>query len=83
VILENRFLNDPPHFFNFGDYLPFEEDLALYLNKLELFLSPKDNMYLSMIEFVLLVLEKILKKNSVYFYSFAIISPRRRVIPFI
>jgi hypothetical protein len=31
----------PPHFY---DYLPFEEDMALYLNKLELF-SPKDNLY--------------------------------------
>jgi hypothetical protein len=31
----------PPYFY---DYLPFEEDLALSLNKLELY-SPKDNMY--------------------------------------
>jgi hypothetical protein len=28
-------LNDPTPFLNFCDYLPFEEDLALYLNKLE------------------------------------------------
>jgi hypothetical protein len=34
-----RFLNDPTQFFHFCDYLPFEEDLALYLNKLE-FPSP-------------------------------------------
>jgi hypothetical protein len=34
-------LMTPPHFY---DYLPFEEDLALYLNKLE-FPSPKDNVY--------------------------------------
>jgi hypothetical protein len=27
-----RFLKDPTHFY---DYLPFEEDLALYLNKLD------------------------------------------------
>jgi hypothetical protein len=65
----------PPHF---CDYLPFEENLALYLNKLE-FPLPKDNL----IEFGLLVLEKIFFKISVYFYSFAIISPWRRVIPFI
>jgi hypothetical protein len=39
-----RFLNDPTSFLHFCDYLPFEEDLALYLNKLE-FSSPKDNMY--------------------------------------
>jgi hypothetical protein len=39
-----RFLNDPTPFFHFCDYLPFEEDLALYLNKLE-FPLPKDNLY--------------------------------------
>jgi hypothetical protein len=39
------FLNDPNPFLNFCDYLPFGEDLVLYLNKLE-FPSPKYNMYL-------------------------------------
>ena len=39
-----RFLNDPTPFLHFCDYLPFEEDLALYLSKLE-FPSPKDNVY--------------------------------------
>jgi hypothetical protein len=39
-----RFLNDPTPFLHFCDYLPFEEDLALYLNKLE-FPSTKDNLY--------------------------------------
>ena len=39
-----RFLNDPTPFLHFCDYLPFEEDLVLYLNKLE-FPSPKDNLY--------------------------------------
>jgi hypothetical protein len=34
----------PPHFYIFCDYLPFLENLALYLNKLE-FPSPKDNLY--------------------------------------
>jgi hypothetical protein len=34
----------PPHFYIFYNYLPFEEDLALYLNKLE-FPLPKDNLY--------------------------------------
>jgi hypothetical protein len=38
-----RFLNDPIPFLHFCDYLPFEEDLALYLCKLE-FPSPKDNL---------------------------------------
>jgi hypothetical protein len=37
-----RFLNDPIPYF--CDYLPFEENLALYLNKLE-FPSPKDKLY--------------------------------------
>jgi hypothetical protein len=39
-----RFLNDPTRFLHFCDYLPFEKDLALYLNKLE-FPSLKDNLY--------------------------------------
>jgi hypothetical protein len=41
---KRRFSNEPTPFLHFCDYLPFEEDLALYLNKLE-FLSPKDNLY--------------------------------------
>jgi hypothetical protein len=39
-----RFLNDSTLFLHFCDYLPFEEKLALYLNKLE-FPLPKDNLY--------------------------------------
>jgi hypothetical protein len=39
-----RFLNDPTLFLHFCDYLPFEGDLALYLNKLE-FPLPNDNLY--------------------------------------
>jgi hypothetical protein len=39
-----RFLNDPTPFLHFCDYLPFEEDLALYLKKLES-PSPKDDLY--------------------------------------
>jgi hypothetical protein len=39
-----RFLNDPTPVLHFCDYLPFEEDLAFYLNKLE-FPSPKDIFY--------------------------------------
>jgi hypothetical protein len=41
VILE-KILNDPTPFLHFCNYLPFEEDLTLYLNKLDL-PSPKDN----------------------------------------
>jgi hypothetical protein len=44
VVLEKKILNDPIPFLHFCDYLPFEEDLALYLNKLE-FPLPKDNLY--------------------------------------
>jgi hypothetical protein len=39
-----RFLNDPTPFLHFCDHLPFEEDLALYLNKLNFPLS-KENLY--------------------------------------
>jgi hypothetical protein len=39
-----RFLNDPNPFLHFCDYLPLEEDLALYLKKLK-FPLPKDNVY--------------------------------------
>jgi hypothetical protein len=44
VVLEKKILNDPTPFFHFCDYLPLEEDLALYLNKLQ-FPLPKDNLY--------------------------------------
>jgi hypothetical protein len=32
--LRRRFLNDPTPFLHFSDYLPFEEDMALYLNNI-------------------------------------------------
>jgi hypothetical protein len=38
------FLNDPTPFLHFCDYLPFEEDLALYLYKIE-FPAPNYNLY--------------------------------------
>jgi hypothetical protein len=41
---KRRFLNDPTPFLHFCDFLPFEEDLAHYLNKLE-FPSSKDILY--------------------------------------
>jgi hypothetical protein len=44
VALEKKILNDPIPFLHFCDYLPFEEDLALFLNKLE-FPLPKNNLY--------------------------------------
>jgi hypothetical protein len=45
-----RFLNDPTSFLHFCDYLRFEEDLALYLNKLK-FPSPRDIFVPSLIDF--------------------------------
>jgi hypothetical protein len=39
-----RFLNDPTPFLHFCNNLPFEEDLALYLNNLEFPLT-KDDLY--------------------------------------
>jgi hypothetical protein len=39
-----RFLNDPTPFLYFCDYLLFEEELTLYLNKFE-FPSSMDNLY--------------------------------------
>jgi hypothetical protein len=67
-----RFLNDPTPFLHFCYYLPFEDDLALYLNKLE-FPSPKENLS-SLIEFGLLVLEKIFKKFQCIF-TLSLLSP--------
>jgi hypothetical protein len=43
VVLEKIF-KWPHPMFNFCDYLPFEKELAFYLNKLE-FPSSKDNLY--------------------------------------
>jgi hypothetical protein len=45
VVLEwrKRFLNDPTPFLHFLDYLPFEEDMTLYLNNLD-FPLPKDDL---------------------------------------
>jgi hypothetical protein len=39
-----RFFKDPVLFLHFCNYLLVEENLALYLNKIE-FPSPKDNLY--------------------------------------
>jgi hypothetical protein len=43
VILQKKKLNDPTLFWHFCNYLRFEEDLVLYLNKLE-FALPKNNL---------------------------------------
>jgi hypothetical protein len=69
-----RFLNDPTSFLHFFDYLPFEEDLALYLNKFD-FLHPR--IICKRFDFG----PEDFQTFLVYFYSFAIISPWRGAIP--
>jgi hypothetical protein len=44
VVLEKKIFKWPHPFLHFCDHLPFEEDLALYLNNLE-FPLPKDDLY--------------------------------------
>jgi hypothetical protein len=48
----------PPYFLNFCNYLPFEQDLVLYLKKLE-FPLPKYVFVPGLIEIGILILEKI------------------------
>jgi hypothetical protein len=45
LVLENKILKDPTIFLHFCDYLPFEEDIAVYLKKKLEFPSPEDNLY--------------------------------------
>jgi hypothetical protein len=44
MVLKGKKFNALANFLHFYDYLPFEEDLALYLNNLESPL-PKDDVY--------------------------------------
>jgi hypothetical protein len=44
IFLNDPIPGDPIPYLHFCDYLPFEEDLVLYLKKLE-FPSSKDNLY--------------------------------------
>jgi hypothetical protein len=59
-----RFLNDSTPFLRFCDYLPFEANLALYLNKLE-FPLPKDNVYQVWLNLACWLW----RKNFFYFFS--------------
>jgi hypothetical protein len=72
VVLKKKIFYDPTPFLYFCDYLPLEEDLTLYLNKLE-FPSLKDNVY--HVEFGLLVLEKKIFKNFQCIFTFLLLSP--------
>jgi hypothetical protein len=71
---------NPPHFYIFCDYLPFEEDLALYLNKPE-FPSLNEDVYQVLLNLACWFWRFF--KNFQYCYSFAIISPWKGVTPFI
>jgi hypothetical protein len=44
VVLKEKISMVSPNVLHFYDYLPFEEDLALYLNNL-VFSFPKDDLY--------------------------------------
>jgi hypothetical protein len=44
LVLEKKIIKKTTLFLHFCDYVPFEEDLALYLNKFA-FPLPKDNLY--------------------------------------
>jgi hypothetical protein len=77
VVLEKKNLNYPTPFLHFCDYLPFEEDLALYLNNSESPL-PKDDF---LIEIGMLVLEKILKKIFSVFLLFCYYLPLEKGNP--
>jgi hypothetical protein len=61
---------------------PFEGDLALYLNNLD-FPLPKDDLYQVLLKLACWFWRRRFLKIFVYFYSFAIISPWRKAIPFI
>ena len=60
-----RFFNDPTPFLHFSDYLPFEEDLALYLNNLESPL-PKDDLCQVWLKLACWFWRRFLKISSVF-----------------
>jgi hypothetical protein len=77
-------LNDPTPFLHFCNYLPFEEDLALNLNKFIPFIQGYFVPSLTEIDLPAgFGEEAFLFLFSVYFYSFAFISPWRKGLPFI
>jgi hypothetical protein len=80
VFLEKSFKYPTP-FSHLCDYLPFEKNLTLYLNRLEFSLS-KDNLYqLSLIEFGLLVLEEKIFKIFSVFLLFCYYLPLEKGVP--
>jgi hypothetical protein len=66
VVLEKKIFKWPHLFLHFCNYLPLEEDLAIYLNNLESsLLLTQESFTPNLIEIGVLALDKILKKNSV------------------
>jgi hypothetical protein len=66
VVLK-KFFKWPQSFSYFCDYLPFEEDLALYLNKFE-FLSAKDNLYQVWSNMACWISRRFLKNFNVFLF---------------
>jgi hypothetical protein len=81
VVLE--IFNWPHPIFTFCDYLPFEDDLSLYLNKLEL-PSSKDNLYQVWLNLVGWFWRRRFLKNCHCILTLLLLSPPwRRAIPFV
>jgi hypothetical protein len=77
-----RFLNDPTPFLHFCNYLPFEEDLALYLNKVES-PSPNDNLYQVGLNLARWFWRRRFFKNFSVFLHFCYCLPLEKGNPFI
>jgi hypothetical protein len=72
--LRKRFLNDPAPFLHFCDYLPFEEDLVLYLNKTE-FPLPKDILYQVLLNLTCWFWRRRFLKIFSAFFTLSLLSP--------
>ena len=89
--LSGSFLNDPNPYLHFSDYLHWKRTWPFLSTILNSFYPSIDWLFMvtqgwfvpSLIEIGMPVLEKILEKMSVYFYSFVIISPTKRESLFI
>jgi hypothetical protein len=76
-----RFLNDPTPFLHFFDYLPFEEDLALYLNKFNFPLS-NNNLYQVCLNLVCWFWRRRFLKIFIVFLLFRFYLPLEKGYPF-
>jgi hypothetical protein len=82
VVLEKKIFKLPHPIFQFCNHLPFEEDLALYLNNSESHL-PKDDLHQVWLKLASWFWRGRFLNILVYFYFFAIISPWAWAFPFI